>query len=107
MADSNNDLPKPEVVDDSCPVQLDNPGSEHLESKEPEGLEVSKPVKPEDRPAKICYREWSPLVKLLSQIPTRIHRNIVGYDLVKIFLFCLLFNFSEKLNFDLTKKFRN
>jgi len=33
--------------------------------------------------SKTCYREWSPLIKLLSQIPTRIHRNIVGYDLVR------------------------
>jgi hypothetical protein len=96
MADCNDDLQKTEVVDDPNSIQLDHPGSEnleesrpvHLESLEaslpvqPESLEESTPVQLEDRPAKICYREWSPLVKLLSQIPTRIHRNIVGYDLV-------------------------
>jgi hypothetical protein len=32
-----------------------------------------QPVNPEpDKPtSKVCYREWSPLIKLLSQIPTR------------------------------------
>jgi hypothetical protein len=85
MADCNDNLQKPEVIDDPNSIQLDHPGSENLEESRLvhlESLEVSQPVQPEDRPAKICYREWSPLVKLLSQIPTRIHRNIVGYDLV-------------------------
>ena len=27
------------------------------------------------------YREHAPMLKLLSQIPARVHRGLVGYDL--------------------------
>jgi hypothetical protein len=49
-----------------------------------EKMDQTKPEETEtvpDPPVRACYREWAPMVKLLSQIPTRIHRNIVGYDL--------------------------
>jgi hypothetical protein len=82
MADRNDDLQKPEIVDDPNNSIQPDQNLEASQPVQPESLNESQPVQPEDRPAKICYREWSPLVKLLSQIPTRIHRNIVGYDLV-------------------------
>lgn len=29
----------------------------------------------------LIYREWSPLLALLSKIPSRVHRGLFGYDL--------------------------
>ena len=53
-----------------------------MNDQNPKKMDGTKPDEAvPDPPIRICYREWSPMVKLLSQIPTRIHRNIVGYDL--------------------------
>lgn len=60
----------PEELADAKSDQLVNPDQETAANQE---KDVTRPK---------IYREWSPLIKLLSQIPARIHRNIVGYDLV-------------------------
>jgi len=65
-------------------LSSENQDLEISKSDQPVDPEQDKPVNPEGaatRPK--IYREWSPLIKLLSQIPARIHRNIVGYDLVR------------------------